>query len=325
MRVSFGLTLLAGVGGFILAAMLVSAAPAEQRRHEDYCESPGGAESFGPGLYWIDAYDYTPPCDAGRAAVPCCRLEYAGEPPVLYGSAELLTLFRDTLHPESNLSPEPHFDGNFQSGMLVTMGCQFAANYRIEFTYFGQHNWIEDALSATGPTDTDEFVLNSSLENGEITLRHRIDTPPAPYEISFLLGARFLQIEESFDFTRRQAMTVTTQRSETDNELLGLQGGILGQFLITPRYWLDWEVKGAICNNNVKVSTFTGRDVTSFLGETSLSANYQFLPSLTFRAGYRGIWITGLALAEENISSPRLNDSGEIVFHGLDIGLVWAR
>ena len=134
-----------------------------------------------------------------------------------------------------------------------------------------------------------------------------------------------MQIEETFDFTRQQGLVVTSMRTETDNELLGLQGGILGQFLITPRYWLDWEVKGAICNNNVKVSTFPGRDVTSFLGETSLSANYQFLPFLTFRIGYRGIWITGLALAEENINRPQLDDSGEIVYHGLNIGLVWAR
>jgi hypothetical protein len=75
-------------------------------------------------------------------------------------------------------------------------------------------------------------------------------------------------------------------------------------------------------------------DTTSFIGETSLVFNYQFRPNWTFRLGYQAIWVTGLALAEQNFEShlatvidgpARLHHAGDTVYHGFNIGLLYAR
>ena len=73
-------------------------------------------------------------------------------------------------------------------------------------------------------------------------------------------------------------------------------------------------------------------DRTSFAGELSLQFNYQFAPSWTFFAGYNALWVTGLAIAAENYDNSipvltsgaaSIDHSGEVVYHGPNIGLVF--
>jgi hypothetical protein len=229
-----------------------------------------------------------------------------------YASAEYLALFRDAIHPEPAVAPAPQFGGDYASGVLTTIGLEVAPEYRMEVTYFGSHSWSGSSLLNNVPVS-----YSAQLSNTEVTLRHHLVTRPAEFEISFLIGARILDIEDDL---------FLPQATETDNELIGLQAGGLAQVLVGPRGWIDWEVKGAIADNTVDVTGLGEENVTSFIGETSVVLNYQFAPSWTFRAGYRGIWVTGLALAVENAGNPLLiNDSGEMVYHGLNVGVVWAR
>jgi hypothetical protein len=122
--------------------------------------------------------------------------------------------------------------------------------------------------------------------------------------------------------------------------------GLLGQFLFTPWTWVDWEMKGAIANNSASQNTVYvdnqgsqfvgGRDEnsTSFIGETSVILNYQVRPSITFRVGYQALWVTGLALADQNFQTnlatltlgpAQLKHDADMVYHGFNIGLVFAR
>ena len=75
-------------------------------------------------------------------------------------------------------------------------------------------------------------------------------------------------------------------------------------------------------------------DVTVFMGELSLQCNYQVLPSVTLRAGYNALLVSGLALASENFQSSAaalvggpgsLDHSGRVAYHGPSIGLIFAR
>ena len=121
------------------------------------------------------------------------------------------------------------------------------------------------------------------------------------------------------------ALIINGQTTTARNEMLGIQGGLQLQFLARERTWIDWEMKGTLANNEVAVTGLVQQDVTSFIGETSVVANYQFSPSWTYRIGYRGIWVTGLGLAVENVAPAILNDSGEMAYHGLNVGVVWNR
>ena len=124
---------------------------------------------------------------------------------------------------------------------------------------------------------------------------------------------------------------------------------MLSQFLMQPKCWIDFEMKGGIFTNRATlertytVTSSTGAilasaasldeiDRTSFAGELSLQFNYQFAPSWTFFAGYNALWVTGLAIAAENYDNSipvltsgvaAIDHSGEVVYHGPNIGLVF--
>jgi hypothetical protein len=136
----------------------------------------------------------------------------------------------------------------------------------------------------------------------------------------------------------------------TNNEMIGFQIGLLSQFLVQPKHWVDFEMKGGIFQNRVSLDrtyTFTDEtgaatayqgadelDRTSFVGELSLQWNYQFAPSWTLYLGYNAMWVTGLALGADNFENdvnvltlgPTLmRHSGEMVYHGPNFGVVFSR
>ena len=69
---------------------------------------------------------------------------------------------------------------------------------------------------------------------------------------------------------------------------------------------------------------------TAFVGDLSLSLIYECSCNLTCEVGYRALWVTGLALAAENLQTnpeilrlgpPQIDDEGEIVYHGPHVGV----
>ena len=70
---------------------------------------------------------------------------------------------------------------------------------------------------------------------------------------------------------------------------------------------------------------------TAWLGDLSLVANFQMTPWLVARIGYQALFLSGLAVASDNIETNnallsggpiQLNDSSNGVFHGPLIGLM---
>jgi hypothetical protein len=217
-----------------------------------------------------------------------------------------------------------------------------------------------------------QISFSSEMDNVELNLRRRLRVPSyrperiypegSPLfmehrgEASFLLGIRYLSLEERFQYLTESDVPAGGSNNQvnvaTDNHMIGAQIGLLYQFLCyRERGWVDLEAKGGLFNNRIKLdsrylntdtagATLTDfadddeRDCTSFLGELSLIYNHQIAPSITFRAGYNAIWVTDVALASENFNSnlglvslgPALaNGEGDVVFHGPSLGLVWAR
>lgn len=286
---------------------------------------------------------------------------------------------------------ESQFRSEFAAGARVMLGRSIGDWYRLETSYFGSHHWNdelaiidagENLLSpftdfgdpAVPGLDSNNFAsvsFSSELDNVELNLRRRLRLPAngqylreSPYhrpgssmflnkraESSFLLGIRYLRVEEDFAYRTESnlpaAGTVNLVDTETNNDMIGAQIGWLSQFLYRERGWFDVELKGGIFQNRVSLdisSTGNGalpafadsdeRDRTAWVGELSLVYNHQFARSFSCRVGYNALWIGGLALASENFSDNAdlltvgqalVRHNGDIVYHGPSLGLVWTR
>ena len=185
-------------------------------------------------------------------------------------------------------------------------------------------------------------------------MRRRVLMRPGCYETSFLIGGRYMDIGEQFDYftqstTPGPGISSNAMSVGTGNQMIGAQIGLLSQFLMQPRCWIDFEMKGGIFQNDASLSrTYTvdngaggitsvsGTDsvnCTSFVGDLSLQFNYQFAPAWTFYAGYNAMWVTGVALSADNFETnpatlllgpTKVAHQGETVYHGPNFGLVLA-
>lgn len=347
-------------------------------------ERPVLEEEPGTNLYWQDPH---------LASWETCRLwppATNGCPPTWYARAEMLALYRAdadtydfaTLGPGGPVAlSTSDWRSEFSAGVRAVIGRTLGSWYRIEASYFGSHSWDDlAAVRNLDPNDQggvgnlyspfshfgdpagllgydyNEFAsirFSSRLNNGELNLRRRALMRPGRYEASFLIGARYLQIDETFEYTTQSSTPgpgLMTQQLAlgTDNSLIGVQVGLLSQFLMQPKCWIDFEMKGGIYANEagldrtysvsvagrqpLQVRGVDERDRTSFVGDLSLQFNYQFAPSWTFFAGYNALWVTGVATGPRNFLAdamtlelgPTIVDhGGELVYHGPHIGLVF--
>lgn len=372
----------------------------------------------GHSLFWHD------PCGGGYFDRDRNCVFHNSTPPLWYASAEFLPLRRDqsgsqpfqaiaienvevirdsdgavvdeifTYDREAVLGTND-FNDNFEPGFRVTLGRALGDWYRIEGSYFGTHQWSDQAqvlytppigggvpgnmlspLSNFGnpggqpglftltedewdPQPGLDFNTNanirfrSRLDNAELNLRRRVRTaldPQVRAETSCLIGLRYMQIGEQFQYNDSNSSNSNSNNSNSDvtvktgNNMFGIQIGALSQFLVVDRGWVDFEIKGVMFFNDASnriQSTVPGvpsplpaqGDRTTFMGDLSLMFNYQVAPAWTVQLGYNAMWLSGVALASENfmvdvnslVSGPgALDASGRVVYHGPTIGMVLA-
>jgi len=331
-----------------------------------------------PGAFWEEGCDCTVQTDSfGRA-------------PRWYAVADLQALWRDNLraHDFASLGEggptvlsTGSLDDEFKAGGRLLLGWTLSDWYRVEGIYLGAYDWRDSAavrnsdLNSEGEVgnlfspfsdfgaspilglDYNDFAridFSSELDNFELNLRRRIGLPAAPFEASFLVGVRYMQIQERFRYHTEANVplpsgAVNDVLTSAGNDMIGVQVGLLTQWLVHPRAWIDCEVKGAAFSNAADLHTdFENTDedgiVTGYAGhdsktvsvgllDLSLMLNHQFTRVLTFRVGYSALFLTGLALGSDNFSRDidlltqgpvLLNDNGRVIYHGPTIGLVGA-
>ncbi len=359
-----------------------------RRNYPAYYEvmSPHLEDSPGPNTYWHDpnlpwrddaaCYDHAPE-EAG------CTPLWMAEAEGLF-----LFRDTKSSRPMATLVPggptvlgTNDFDAEFDAGLRATIGRTLGTWYRLEATYFGTYEWADsvtvrnldaNAQAGTGnlyspfsnfgnPAGVDGLDFNnfaslaftSRLSSVELNLRRRMLARPGSWESSFLVGVRYVDLSETFGYqtaatTPGPATASVDYTTRTDNRLIGAQLGLTTQFLVRPRLWIDFDIKGGIFANEASLSyrldqvsttgaasSFAGsnqRNRTAFLGELSLDMHYQFAGSWTFLAGYNAYWLTGVALAEDNFNTDinllqlgpaQVSHRGESVYHGPHIGLTW--
>ncbi len=182
---------------------------------------------------------------------------------------------------------------------------------------------------------------------------------PGTY-MSYLYGFRFMEIDETFglhSYGQGQwgdNWTAETQHADGNywvqarNSLIGLQVGADMTFRNCRWAWGLESKIGPCLNFSNQISTIDatildGQDhanadyyrrlaahkcEAAMIGEIGVQATYKFRPNLMGRAAYDFMWITGLALAPEQVqfvSDPvnRINLNGTAFSHGLSLGMEW--
>lgn len=269
-------------------------------------------------------------------------------------------------------------DYQFQAGPRLLIGRTLNPWNQVEFSYFALEHWndsaairdsTENGLGGTGNLASpfsgfgDPAVLGldynsyvwaydkSTLDSGEINFRHVLDLPPGRLSTSVLVGLRYMAVRErfqyeSYSFFPAPQGTSNFVRTDTANELFGPQLGALFEFYCDDRWWVNFEMKGAVCQNAAEQTTdyrnvdenglatrFLDRRAehgTAWIGDIALMVVYRWTPRLSARFGYQAIWVEGLALASENFQSDinilragpaQLEHRGSVVYHGPIAGI----
>lgn len=273
-------------------------------------------------------------------------------------------------------------DQPFGGGGKVLLGHTFGDSpFQVELSYFtvsafegeaSVRDTTDNGLGTTGylfspftnfgsPTAVQGVDYNnlvtirdySTLQNGEVNVVRLLPGVPGRLTSSFLIGVRCVDIDEQFNYYSESAVPLATGArnavdTRTRNFLCGPQIGALAQIFVEDAWWIDFTIKGAICNNSASQDTTyihsegtdvsynheRSRNVTSYLGELDLAVVWRCRPNFTTRIGYQATWIEGLALAQENYNQDLgyltngpawLDHNGRVVYHGVHAGveLAW--
>jgi hypothetical protein len=195
----------------------------------------------------------------------------------------------------------------------------------------------------------------NSFKSAEVNLRTWLNVPPGPFDFQVLVGARYMSAFEDFGYTAisDRPLALGSQNSAnvlTRNDMYGVQIGIDMDILVSARFYYDYELKGGILQNFASQdTTYTNTDSagvvsvfntgasqhrTSFFGDMSLTGNWQMGANWSLRFGYQAVFLNGVALGPQNLQTNnallrtgpgQLDDTGEAIYHGPILGVMWTR
>lgn len=224
----------------------------------------------------------------------------------------------------------------------------------IDFRYFGVNQWSTSqgpinagpGASLAGPSfgggSADPLTISSgytsTLQSVESNLRKNVSS-----RLTFLGGFRYLQLRDRLSLTAQDFVNPdTTQLGfNTTNNLYGAQIGADAILWDNgDRFRIEGVIKTGIFANSAS-STFTlndsgggGGSLTSnrtrpaFVGDLNFTGIYQISDRWALRGGYQLLWLSGVAVATEQLNNINLNGGGLTTntshgafFHGATIGL----
>jgi hypothetical protein len=274
--------------------------------------------------------------------------------------------------PEAAVLNTNELDFSMEPGLRVLVGYRpdpcgpLGCCSALEFSYFGIYGW-DDSIAAAGDQNlaipgTLGLVANNFLFADEIRAdyRSRLNNVEANCiksccidcctQVDFLLGFRFLALDEDFSLTGTDVLEGTSSYDiSTSNYLYGLQMG--GRMTRRMQLWsLQFTGKGALFLNDAEQSqivtdfpnapdAFVHRHVSgvsgtsaAMLGEVDLTLVRRITNVWSARLGYNVMGLGGLALAPNQLdftvtptSGTALAKDGFVLFHGAHAGLeaVW--
>lgn len=162
------------------------------------------------------------------------------------------------------------------------------------------------------------------------------------FSISGIIGLRYIFLGEQFDLAFTRDPNTSNYDAKTRNRLLGGQLGLNLQINPTCVWSWDFTLKGGILdnhasqntslrdfNNTVPICCFRkGKDHLAYLGAGSAALSAQLHNHLIVRGGYEALYISGVALAPDQLNKQitvhcckKINVKGNALLHGAFIGV----
>lgn len=258
---------------------------------------------------------------------------------------------------QQNIIDPAGFDFPFVGGFDIG-AVRYGSWADVEFRYFGVNDWDASqgpVLSPDGFTlpipgfDPSFFPLTiaswyaSSLNSVELNLRRNVWPG-----FSLIAGLRYLSMRERLAFFVGDSSLEngTIIGFNANNDLYGLQIGGESTFLqIGSRFRMETALKAGVFANGARSSiganhigsggggdpdviTWWGEDHTAFVGDLNVTATYQITEHLALKGGYQLLWLTGVAIASEQIHELNFadgdvgtNTSHGTFYHGALVGV----
>lgn len=258
------------------------------------------------------------------------------------------------------------FDFDYEPGFEASVLFQMDNCRTFEMRYFGLSDWSERNLNVSSATginlltnpattrglsQTIESSYESELRNFEMNIRRK-----GWGNTSFLVGLRYTELNERLGiniFDTTGPPLVEDFQWTTNNEMWGLQVGADRDLFSwcnkirfdgrarTGLFLNDTEVHlyrqqhhgGAIIPN--PVFGFDNETDFAIVAELGVNGTYQLRKNWAFLFGYQVLWLDGVSLASEQVSStssgggagllggqvPLNQNNGTAFFHGFNFGL----
>jgi hypothetical protein len=239
------------------------------------------------------------------------------------------------------------FDLGWAAGPQLELSRHFDGGWDVAVRYFDIDGWkaarsladpnsLRVPLVSNNPADffdTASADYTSRLYNTELNLKRRFGD-----RLSVLAGFRYLELHEQVSAEAWKPGLEGTVNIGTSNYLYGFQTGVESILLQVGRLQIDGDLKAGVYGNNIRGTmhahgTYLDDDSegtashTSFVGEVGLTGRYQFGRHLAVFGGYQVMWLQGVVLAGDYVSSmanplAHINVlEGAALYHGANTGL----
>jgi hypothetical protein len=198
-----------------------------------------------------------------------------------------------------------------------------------------------------------EINLDYSLQSAELNIRRKLPMPPERMAASILFGVRYMTMPEQFSYTTTSVLPApgvsNSIQINTENSMIGPQIGALFELYVDNRWWINFEMKGALMSDNARQSTsyravdntgqaqvFTGERSqrgTAALADLAATLIYRWSPNVSTRLGYQALMLRDVATAAANFPTDigvltegpaQLNHNSDVVIHGPQAGITIA-
>ncbi len=248
-------------------------------------------------------------------------------------------------------------DFGWKTGYDVALSRKFRSGINFELRYFQIDGWtavngapyaVGDAIATNLPTPligpgTIDYVSDSSIHSFEMNLINQ-----ARLSEKFRLSIGFRWVELSDNLVQTFSPTGSTFDINTNNHLYGLQLGSDGVIFTSAGGGFNvvvWGKSGVYANVGDQSSVVSGgpalyggpsvangarKTTASYIGESGLLGDFQLTQCISVIGGYQLIWISGTALAADqlpNMSSaltgldPTGLDQSGAFYHGAFLGV----
>ncbi len=249
------------------------------------------------------------------------------------------------------------FDFGWQSGFQVELGRRNINNGDdIVARLFMVDGWTADAV-ASFPGDVQVNSVPPVIVLGPRDLSTRMTSELSSFELNYycqsawgpavkwIVGLRTVELDESLGTAMVNpggGVPAVSHTVEVQNRLWGAQLGTQVKILEASRLSLTGMLTAGIYGNSAAQRSAVWEDqgaafyvadrhdVASFVGETGIGGAYRLTNWLTLRADYRVLWVSGTALASEQVpvsnfvSGRGIDVDSNAFYHGAFVGLDWS-